>query len=196
MSVCLGGRLDVVFLVPASTDRLNLAQPLRKLLTSVAGSLHTIGARDSQVLAKTWAFWMQTASILSIFSLFQMGVVVYGYRPKIWFLLNRHERSDTLLQEIQSTPFDESPGNNIGQFLDLIWLKSLCFKKHVPCMCWSCFCVSLCRWSGEVHHSIPPESLGRTEAEGPWCCRYYRRRKISWQPLACCQQSQGYRWAH
>lgn len=45
-----------------------------------------------------------------------MGVVVYGYRPKIWFLLNRHERSDTLLQEIQSTPFDESPGNNLGQF--------------------------------------------------------------------------------
>lgn len=50
-----------------------------------------------------------------MFRSFQMGVVVYGYRPKIWFLLNRHERSDTLLQEIQSTPFDESPGNNIGQ---------------------------------------------------------------------------------
>lgn len=39
---------------------------------------------------------------------------MYGYRPKIWFLLNRHDRSDTLLQEIQSTPFDETPGNNIG----------------------------------------------------------------------------------
>lgn len=52
---------------------------------------------------------------LIIFCLFQVGVVVYGYRPKIWFLLNRHGRSDTLLQEIQSTPFDESPGNNIGQ---------------------------------------------------------------------------------
>lgn len=39
----------MVFLVPASTDRVNLATPLRKLLTSVAGSLHTIGARDSQV---------------------------------------------------------------------------------------------------------------------------------------------------
>lgn len=46
---------------------------------------------------------------------FKVGVVVYGFRPKIWFLLNRHVRSDTLLQEIQSTPFDESPGNNIGQ---------------------------------------------------------------------------------
>lgn len=45
-----------------------------------------------------------------------MAVVVYGYRPKIWFLLNQHERSDTLLPEIQSTPFDESPGNNIGPF--------------------------------------------------------------------------------
>eukprot|EP00064_Thunnus_orientalis_P003187 superscaffoldBa00000253_g3196 len=91
-TVCVGGRLDVVFLVPASTDRINLASPLRALLTSAAGSIHTIGPRDSQV-----------------------GVVVYGYRPKIWFLLNRHSRFDTLLQEIQSTPFDESPGNNIGQ---------------------------------------------------------------------------------
>ena len=48
--VCVGGRLDVVFLVPASTDRVNLARPLRELLSSAAGSLHTIGARDSQVL--------------------------------------------------------------------------------------------------------------------------------------------------
>ncbi|XP_051270453.1 collagen alpha-1(VII) chain isoform X3 [Dicentrarchus labrax] len=91
-TVCVDGRLDVVFLVPASTDRISLARPLRELLTSAAGSLNTIGARDSQ-----------------------MGVVVYGYRPKIWFLLNRHGRSDTLFQEIQSTPFDESPGNNIGE---------------------------------------------------------------------------------
>lgn len=57
-----------------------------------------------------------------------MGVVVYGYRPKIWFLLNRHERSDTLLQEIQSTPFDESPGNNIGQvfFFNVMTDRQLC----------------------------------------------------------------------
>lgn len=48
-TVCVGGRLDVVFLVPASTDRINLASPLRALLTSAAGSLNTIGARDSQV---------------------------------------------------------------------------------------------------------------------------------------------------
>lgn len=40
----------MVFLVPASTDRISLARPLRKLLTSAAGSLNTIGARDSQVL--------------------------------------------------------------------------------------------------------------------------------------------------
>ncbi|TKS71665.1 Collagen alpha-1(XIV) chain [Collichthys lucidus] len=91
-TVCVDGRLDVVFLVPASTDRISIARPLRELLTSAARSLRTIGARDSQ-----------------------MGVVVYGYRPKIWFLLNRHGRSDTLLQEIESTPFDESPGNNIGE---------------------------------------------------------------------------------
>ncbi|KAM9408211.1 uncharacterized protein col7a1 [Pholidichthys leucotaenia] len=91
-TVCVDGRLDVVFLVPASTDRIRLAGPLRELLTSVAGSLTAVGPRDSQ-----------------------MGVVVYGFRPKIWFLLNRHGRSDTLLQEIQSTPFDENPGNNIGE---------------------------------------------------------------------------------
>uniref|UniRef100_A0AAV2M423 Collagen alpha-1(VII) chain-like n=1 Tax=Knipowitschia caucasica TaxID=637954 RepID=A0AAV2M423_KNICA len=90
--VCAGGRLDVVFLVPASTDRVPLAGPLRALLTSAARSINTFGERDSQ-----------------------MGIVVYGYRPKIWFLLNRHSRSDSLLQEIQSTPFDEGPGNNIGQ---------------------------------------------------------------------------------
>lgn len=47
--VCVGGRMDVVFLVPASTDRINLARPLRSLLTSVARSLHTVGERDSQV---------------------------------------------------------------------------------------------------------------------------------------------------
>lgn len=74
-----------------------------------------------------------------------MGVVVYGYRPKIWFLLNRHDRSDTLLQEIQSTPFDESPGNNIGQFISV-------FSDGYPgvsemtelhlCSCSVCVCVS------------------------------------------------------
>lgn len=83
-----------------------------------------------------------------------MGVVVYGYRPKIWFLLNRHERFDTLLQEIQSTPFDESPGNNIGEFfiypaslsycilfeITELHLRScpayvlLCIRRHDICM--------------------------------------------------------------
>uniref|UniRef100_A0A3P9NZX5 Collagen type VII alpha 1 chain n=1 Tax=Poecilia reticulata TaxID=8081 RepID=A0A3P9NZX5_POERE len=86
---CLGGRLDVVFLVPTSTDRSDLVRPLQDIVTSAAGSLAAIGPQDSQ------------------------GVVVYSFRPKIWFLLNRHSRFDTLLQEIQSTPFDESPGNNI-----------------------------------------------------------------------------------
>lgn len=61
--------------------------------------------------------------IMSLFCVFfKVGVVVYGYRPKIWFLLNRHDRSGTLLQEIQSTPFDETPGNNIGQISEI----SLC----------------------------------------------------------------------
>ncbi|KAM9799444.1 uncharacterized protein col7a1 [Syngnathus typhle] len=91
-TVCLGGRLDVVFLMPASSDRINLAGPLRALLTSVVGSFNTIGVRDSQV-----------------------GAVAYGFRPRVWFQLNRHSRSDTLLQEIQSVPLGESPGNNIGQ---------------------------------------------------------------------------------
>lgn len=111
----------MVFLVPASTDRVSIAAALRKLLTSAAGSLNTIGPRDSQVLALSdWTFWWRAAHIF-IISLFflKVGVVVYGYRPKIWFLLNRHDRSDTLLQEIQSTPFDETPGNNIGQIFEI-----------------------------------------------------------------------------
>lgn len=58
-----------------------------------------------------------------------MGVVVYGYRPKIWFLLNRHDRSDTLLQDIQSTPFDETPGNNIG----IIYITA--FGNYYPHHC-------------------------------------------------------------
>ncbi|KAG7283235.1 hypothetical protein CRUP_004977 [Coryphaenoides rupestris] len=75
-------------------QRASLATPLRTLLTSAAGSLMTIGARDSQV-----------------------GIVVYSARPKVWFLLNRHGNKETLLQEILSTPFDDTSGNNIGQAL-------------------------------------------------------------------------------
>lgn len=110
----------MVFLVPASTDRINIAGALRKLLTSAAGSLNTIGPRDSQVLVLSdWTFWWCAAHILIIsLCFFKVGVVVYGYRPKIWFLLNRHDRSDTLLQEIQFIPFDETPGNNIGQIFE------------------------------------------------------------------------------
>ncbi|XP_029631257.1 collagen alpha-1(VII) chain isoform X2 [Salmo trutta] len=91
-TVCVGGRLDVVFLVPGSRDRASLADSLLSLLTSAAGSLATIGERDSQ-----------------------LGIVVYSARPKIWFLLNRHSNSETLLQEILSTPFEDGPGNAIGQ---------------------------------------------------------------------------------
>uniref|UniRef100_A0A8C8EQ70 Collagen, type VII, alpha 1 n=1 Tax=Oncorhynchus tshawytscha TaxID=74940 RepID=A0A8C8EQ70_ONCTS len=91
-TVCVGGRLDVVFLVPASRDRTSLVEPLLSLLTSAAGSLTSIGARDSQV-----------------------GIVVYSARPKVWFLLSRHSNSETLLQEILSTPFEDGPGNAIGQ---------------------------------------------------------------------------------
>lgn len=39
----------MVFLVPASTDRVSMATPLRELLTSAARSINTIGDRDSQV---------------------------------------------------------------------------------------------------------------------------------------------------
>lgn len=120
--MCVGGRLDVVFLVPASTDRISMAGALRKLITSAAGSLKTIGPRDSQVLALSGRFAsvkLRFLSCLCFLFFFKVGVVVYGYRPKIWFLLNRHDRSGTLLQEIQSTPFDETPGNNIGQILEI-----------------------------------------------------------------------------
>lgn len=44
----------------------------------------------------------------------QLGIVVYSARPKVWFLLNRHSNSETLLQEILSTPFEDGPGNAIG----------------------------------------------------------------------------------
>lgn len=70
--------------------------------------------------------------------------MVYGYRPKIWFLLNSHDRSDTLLQKIQSTPFDESPGNNIGQSLE-IHLRDT--SDTLLCLIFLSLylCVSLCR---------------------------------------------------
>jgi len=137
----------VVFLVPASTDRSSLARPLRELLSSAAGSLETIGASDSQVRPCTrkplnrlcapkirWHGHFLLTNNCIIFSLFQFGVVVYGYRPKLWFLLNRHGRSETLFQEIQSTPFDESPGNNIGQFLSHLF--------YTYCLMCVCLCVT------------------------------------------------------
>uniref|UniRef100_A0A672SQM2 Collagen, type VII, alpha 1 n=1 Tax=Sinocyclocheilus grahami TaxID=75366 RepID=A0A672SQM2_SINGR len=91
-TVCVGGRLDVVFLVPASRDRSGLVGPVLSLLASSAGSLTSIGPRDSQ-----------------------MGVVMYSEDPKVRFLLNRHSNSETLLQDIVNTPFNDRPGNNIGQ---------------------------------------------------------------------------------
>lgn len=124
-----------------------------------------------------------------------MGVVVYGYRPKIWFLLNRHGRSDTLLQEIQSTPFDESPGNNIGQFLltDTCHFFNLVLGK---CMLGVVtLSVSLCRWGSEIHQAVSSDPLSGTETEGPWCCRHHCWQKISWQPDFGSQQPQGFRCA-
>lgn len=134
----------------------------------------------------------------------QMGVVVYGYRPKIWFLLNRHDRFDTLLQEIQSTPFDESPGNDIGQFFLFIqllwqnpfwsyWASSL--QLHRVCSCqkvWYLY-VSLCRWSDGIYSTVPPDTRGWKKAEGPWCCCHHHWQKVRWQPHTRRQQSQSYR---
>uniref|UniRef100_A0A671R313 Collagen, type VII, alpha 1 n=1 Tax=Sinocyclocheilus anshuiensis TaxID=1608454 RepID=A0A671R313_9TELE len=91
-TVCVGGRLDVVFLVPASRDRSGLVGPVLSLLASSAGSLTSIGPRDSQI-----------------------GVVMYSEDTKVRFLLNRHSNSETLLQDIVTTPFNDRPGNNIGQ---------------------------------------------------------------------------------
>ncbi|XP_046704415.1 collagen alpha-1(VII) chain isoform X2 [Silurus meridionalis] len=93
-TVCVDGRLDVVFLVPATRDRSALEEPVLSLLASAAGSLPSIGVRDSQV-----------------------SVVVYGDEPKARFLLSRHSNSETLLREIVSIPFTERSGNNIGQAL-------------------------------------------------------------------------------
>ncbi|KAG7232561.1 hypothetical protein INR49_008400 [Caranx melampygus] len=53
-TVCVDGRLDVVFLVPASTDRVGMARPLRELLTSAAGSLSTIGPREAVTFARQY----------------------------------------------------------------------------------------------------------------------------------------------
>lgn len=47
--MCVDGRLDVVFLVPASRDRSALEDPLLSMIASAAGSLSSIGARGSQV---------------------------------------------------------------------------------------------------------------------------------------------------
>lgn len=38
----------------------------------------------------------------------------YSSRPKVGFLLSRHNNNETMLQEISSTPFNEEPGNTIG----------------------------------------------------------------------------------
>lgn len=65
-TVCVGGRLDVVFLVPASTDRISMAAALRRLLTSAAGSLNTIGARDSQVFVLSACTFRWCAAHVSI----------------------------------------------------------------------------------------------------------------------------------
>ncbi|XP_028823049.1 collagen alpha-1(VII) chain isoform X2 [Denticeps clupeoides] len=93
-TVCVGGQLDIVFLVPASRDRSHLEEPLLSLLTSAAESLSAIGTQDSQ-----------------------MAVLLYSDVPKVHFLLNRHSNSQTLLQEILSTQFNGNPGNALGSAL-------------------------------------------------------------------------------
>lgn len=47
--MCVGGRLDVVFLVPATRNRSGLAESVLSLLASAAESFTSIGPRDSQV---------------------------------------------------------------------------------------------------------------------------------------------------
>ncbi|XP_060723226.1 collagen alpha-1(VII) chain [Tachysurus vachellii] len=91
-TVCVDGRLDVVFVVPATRDRAALEEPILSLLASAAGSLASVGARESQV-----------------------AVVVYGAEPKVRFLLNQHSNRESLLREILSTSFTDRTGNNIGQ---------------------------------------------------------------------------------
>lgn len=53
------------------------------------------------------------ADMSAAFSL-QMAVVVYGAEPRVHFLLSRHSNSETLLRELDSIPFTERPGSNIG----------------------------------------------------------------------------------
>lgn len=178
-AVCVGGRLDLVFLVPASTDRISIADALSNLLISAAGSLNTIGARDSQVLVLLHCtFWWSAAHIfiISLFFFFQVGVVAYGYRPKIWFLLNSHDRSDTLLQKIQSTPFDETPGNNIGQILE-IYISVFGNNEPHHCVFFLSmyFYVSLHRWSSDLRYPVPPDPCRWKKAHGSRCCRHHRR---------------------
>lgn len=71
----------MVFLVPASTDRISVAGDLRKLLTSAAGSLNTIGARDSQVLILSdWTLWWCAAHSFIVSWIFLLS----GGRCSLW----------------------------------------------------------------------------------------------------------------
>ncbi|KAG7326181.1 hypothetical protein KOW79_009582 [Hemibagrus wyckioides] len=47
-TVCVDGHLDLVFVIPATRDRSALQESVLSLLTSAAGSLSSIGARESQ----------------------------------------------------------------------------------------------------------------------------------------------------
>ncbi|XP_069045767.1 collagen alpha-1(VII) chain isoform X3 [Lepisosteus oculatus] len=91
-TACTDGRVDLVFLVHGSRDSVQYAEAIRSLLYSTAASFSRIGVQDTQV-----------------------GVVVYGSRGKVWFLLNRHSDRETLLQDIEAVPFDDTPGNSIGE---------------------------------------------------------------------------------
>ncbi len=46
---------------------------------------------------------------------------MYSEDPKVRFLLNRHSNSETLLQDILTTPFNDRPGNNIGVFMFFVF---------------------------------------------------------------------------
>lgn len=194
VSVCVGGRLDVVFLIPATRNRSGMAESVLALLASAAGSFTYIGPRDSQVSLFHSTTWIALGTCRSryfgygvyrflflnqlqcscyslqfIYSLWvtdrvneglsfelsferkqcfewwdcntrfvQMGAVVYGEDAKVGFLLNRHSNNETLLREIQSIPFNNRPGNNIGLIVPFVLNLGL-FELNLGLFKWNFF---------------------------------------------------------
>lgn len=56
---------------------------------------------------------------------------MYSEDSKVRFLLNRHSNSETLLQDILTTPFNDRPGNNIGVFCVFISFFYVCVPLYV-----------------------------------------------------------------